>query len=317
MRTNQTYRYSCCGLSVETGLALPGWCEQPPGGAAPPDVRIEPGRVPSASGSRPAGRDAGPNWIASGDQLLLEVPGVARFQILAGNRIVYEPAPGRTPSDFAIFLMGSAFGALLHQRGCLVLHGSAVEVNGEAVLFCGASGAGKSSLAAALAAAGRRLVSDDVCAIRVRNGIPTLFSDGRALKLWADVVDHMRVLPGEPVRRGFEKYWVPLPSANAGSAALPVRQIYFLRDAAPPRSPGIEPLGLVDAAELLRRCAYRQRLIRVLGQDGHWLRQSLQLLSTAKAAWLTRERRLDALPESLAMLEHHWNAPREAAHAAA
>ena len=317
MTKTGTYRYLCCGLRVQADLPLPGLCERPEEQGAPTDVRIQRGAVPDAPARRAIEGGRGPTWVASGDELLLEVPGVVRFQLAAGGGIVYEPAPGRTPHDFAAFLMGSAFGALLHQRGCLVLHGSAIETGGGAALFCGVSGIGKSSLAAALSAAGYPLIADDMCAIRFGEGAPTLPNDGRSLKLWADAAGHLKAATGEQVRRGIGKYWVTPAASHVGGGAIPVRRIYFLRDAQPPHAAGIERLSAVDGAELLQRAAYRRRLIRVLGQEAHWLQQSVQLLGHAEAFWFTRERRLEALPESVAMLNAHWNAQPEASHAAA
>ena len=42
-------------------------------------------------------------------------------------------APGASSRNVRVFLLGSAFGALLHQRGLLPLHANAVEVDGRAV----------------------------------------------------------------------------------------------------------------------------------------------------------------------------------------
>jgi len=61
-----------------------------------------------------------------------------------------------------LYLLGSAWGALCYQRDLLVLHASAVRVDGRAVAFCGRPGMGKSTLAAWLAESGHALVSDDL-----------------------------------------------------------------------------------------------------------------------------------------------------------
>lgn len=90
--------------------------------------------------------------------LLLHIPDVA-------------PEAGTPPQDIAIFIIGTVFGLLLHQREQVVLRASAARVGGKAVLFCGASGAGKSPLAAALAQCGYPLITDDVCALAVTDRI--------------------------------------------------------------------------------------------------------------------------------------------------
>ena len=79
--------------------------------------------------------------------------------------IVAEPRQGVPDSNVRLFLLGSAMGALLHQRGLLPLHTNAVEVGGRAFAFMGKSGAGKSTLAAWFHDRGFRIVADDVCVV--------------------------------------------------------------------------------------------------------------------------------------------------------
>src|ERR1051326_5802046 len=133
-----------------------------------------------------------------------------------GREIAFEPEAGKSDEDLRIFLLSSALGALLHQRAGLILHAAAVAVEGEAILFCGPSGAGKSTLVAALARAGYPLISDDVCVIESdESSRPSVASDGRRLKLWADAIEGLAFGAGRdaPVRPGIEKYWVDPPLA--------------------------------------------------------------------------------------------------------
>jgi len=61
----------------------------------------------------------------------------------------------------------------LHDRSGLVLHASAVEVDGRAVLFVGRSGAGKSTVAALAARAGATFLADDMIFVEIDdNGAP-------------------------------------------------------------------------------------------------------------------------------------------------
>ncbi len=60
---------------------------------------------------------------------------------------------------------------LLRHEGCFTMHAGVVEYSQGAVLFCGASGKGKSTLTAALATLGNgRFMSDDRCVIYKKNG---------------------------------------------------------------------------------------------------------------------------------------------------
>ena len=180
----------------------------------------------------------------AGEIFLLRVPRLARFLITAGRDIVVEIEPGVTDHDAAGFVLGSAFGILLHQRGALVLHGAAVAKDGRAIAICGASGAGKSTLAAALCRDGCAFVTDDICVVGLdANRRPVVLPDGRQLKLWKQSIDRLDLaqLRGEAVRESFEKYFID-PSDARGQPS-PLAAIYVLREARPPFKAGIETPG--------------------------------------------------------------------------
>ncbi|MBT8216517.1 MAG: hypothetical protein KJO17_06695, partial [Acidimicrobiia bacterium] len=117
-------------------------------GSQQPDVAIRWGTVP-ATIEDVIGE--GLIFQASARELLLDVEGTARFLISDGRRVVVEGSPGVPDSRIRLFLLGSVFGAILHQRGLLPLHGSAVEVGDRCMIFVGVAGSGKSTVAAALA----------------------------------------------------------------------------------------------------------------------------------------------------------------------
>lgn len=87
-----------------------------------------------------------------------------------GREILVTPAPGVDERTLRAFLLGAVLAVLLHQRGCLILHGSAVAIQGvagamAALAFVGHPGQGKSTLAAAMHAGGSRFVADDLIAV--------------------------------------------------------------------------------------------------------------------------------------------------------
>lgn len=160
----------------------------------------------------------------SPETILLDVRGIGRFAVIGGCDIHVDPASGAKLEDVRLFLMGSAFGALLHQRGLLVLHGNAVRI-GDACLICiGPSGVGKSTLAAGLAARGFPPLADDVVAVtadhRALPGLPRI-------RLWRDAAERLGHDPIglERVRPGFDKFVLP---AAPVAEALPVRWIHLL-----------------------------------------------------------------------------------------
>jgi hypothetical protein len=90
-------------------------------------------------------------------------PWVADIEIDAAlQRVVCHPVPAGLETLIPIILPGTICAFLLSMRGTCVLHGSAVELGGRALSFVGASGQGKSTMAAVFCSAGASLVTDDV-----------------------------------------------------------------------------------------------------------------------------------------------------------
>lgn len=295
--------YRICGLSVGADLELPGLlglAEQ----VATPDVVVRSGPVPATLDDASY---TGPTWQIAGKHFLLSIPDVARFLLKEGREIVYELEAGGDISDVPIFVLGTAFGILLHQRDQIVLHASAVRVNGKAVLFCGHSGAGKSTLAAALAQHGYPLMNDDVCAITLVNGTPTVQSDGRQLKLWEQAIERLTLADrrGDRVRTRLEKFYVE--PREVSSDPLPIGAVYALRETRPPHTTGIERPNVVDSALLLRRNAYRPLIVRRFEQKASYFHAAAAMANSAGIYYLTRELNFAKMPDVIAMLEQHWD----------
>jgi hypothetical protein len=293
------HSYRICGLSVASDIVLPGVIAGKPDSV--PEVTIRYGEVPRAL---PDANMVGPTWQIAGKRFLLDVPNIARFLLENGNRIVFAPESEASAEEVPIFILGTVFGILLHQREQIVLHASAVEVNGRAVAFCGSSGAGKSTLAAALAQRGYRLLTDDVCAITLSSkGAPMVHPDGRQLKLWAEAIEKLQLqhLRGARVSGRLEKFYVE--PRRATNKPLPVGAIYMLREAVPSYRPGVEPTNVVDAAVLLRNNAYRPLLVAPFKQTEDYFHAAAQIASQAGFFILTRPRDFAAVPAVVSWLE--------------
>jgi hypothetical protein len=295
--------YRVAGLAVGSEIALPGVIAAAAGHGTP-DVTIRGGSVPAAFGDATA---SGPTWQIAGQKFLLRIPGIARFLLTAGKEIAFEAEPGAEAGDIPIFLLGTAFGILLHQREQIVLHASAVRVNGKAILFCGPSGAGKSTLAAALSRRGYRLITDDFCAITVTEaGTPMVHPDSRQLKLWAQAIEKLGLgeSRGARVRSRLEKFYVD--PGEAHMEALPLGAVYSLREARPPLVPGIERPNAANAALLLRRNAYRPKLVARMGQKVLYFHAAATVANNAGIFHLIRKFDFAAMPEVVSSLEQHW-----------
>lgn len=112
---------------------------------------------------------------------------VCKIEIREGNNIHY--VFNDRISDFQKFqiIASQPFAYLFYQRGKLVLHGSAIEINGRAFLFIGISTSGKSFFASNLLD-NSKLITEDICVIDmiddsfyVRPSIPIIKLDNPSI----------------------------------------------------------------------------------------------------------------------------------------
>jgi hypothetical protein len=138
-----------------------------------------------------------PPWLSfarCADGYLLRFPELADFLVSAdGGQI--RACPSRTlPGDtLRHLLLDQVLPLALSRRGRLLLHASAVDVPGiGALAFAGPTGRGKSTLAAALAARGGRILADDCLAIESRDGRFQVLPAYPGLRLWPDSSRRLR-----------------------------------------------------------------------------------------------------------------------------
>ena len=90
---------------------------------------------------------------------------VGHFVIRDGNDILVQPIGSADENDLASFVLGWCIAFLFQQRGYSAIHSSAIEVDEQAVLISGFSGAGKSTIALSLIDAGYRYLADDIAMV--------------------------------------------------------------------------------------------------------------------------------------------------------
>jgi hypothetical protein len=239
-----------------------------------------------------------------GEHFLLRVPDVARLLLTAGREIVVEMDPDVPLEEAAPWLTGTAFGILLQQRGRVVLHASAVRVEDKAVLFCGASGAGKSTMAAVLAQHGYAMLTDDISATDPdRSGAMTVWSDGRLLKLWMPAIRELGLLQRKSARVNarLDKHYIE--EATARSEALPIGAIYELGQS---DTVFVRRLAPIDGMRALRRNAYRPPLVRFMGQEATYFAAAANIAKQAGIFALERPFDMASLPEVAQALQSHW-----------
>jgi hypothetical protein len=228
--TSTVHRYRAFGLTVASCLPLPELL--PANGeaatASGADIEIAYAEVPA---ELPDAKARGLRFQASPGRLLLQVDDVARYLVRDGRRIEIARDPAADDDDVRTFLLGSAVGALLHQREDLVLHASAIIAGEGGVAFLGHSGAGKSTLAAAFRKRGYPVLTDDLCVVRPgADGRMWAYPGFPQTKLWLDSLKQLDLSPEglRRIRHKIEKRAVPLGGDFAGEPC-PLRKLYVLR----------------------------------------------------------------------------------------
>lgn len=164
--------YECAGLRLRS--AVPLFLDISPVGGWP-DIDIVMGETRPMPYERPSADivaelvvDRVPwyTFCRVDDKYVGRFLGVVDFEIDASlDHVTCNPTPDANLEVLPILLGGTVLSFILAARGRCVLHGSAVEVDGRAVGFVGASGQGKSTVAAIMCASGAKLVTDDVLPI--------------------------------------------------------------------------------------------------------------------------------------------------------
>ena len=283
----QMFKYTLFGLNLHSAVPLPELPVAMPDSA--PDMTIDHGDVPGEIEG-----DGRPQPIDGGAMFAIE--GIARYAILGGTRIVIEPAPGAAERNIRLYLLGSAMGMLLHQRGLLPLHANAVEIDGKAVAFMGPSGAGKSTLAAWFHDRGYRVIADDVCVVRFDGeGQPNLSPGLQRLRLWKDAIEatgretsrYDRSYVGD---EDWDKFDVPLAQRSGAAEATPLAAIYLL---ATKQAFGISRLDGMMAADAVFANTYRG--------------QYVAMAQSARTHWASCAKLIAGTPIFLA--ERQWGLP--------
>ena len=194
-------------------------------------------------------------------------------RITDGCLIEVDPAPDYDPALLGLYLMGTCMGAILYQRGVMLLHGSCVTDGRRTVLLTGESGAGKSTLAAEFLRRGWHLITDDVSAVYDPEGIPMVQSSYPSQKLWQDALERYE-RKGSDVHSLYttadrEKYGVDA-SKFFYDGRVPLTLVVRLLPDEPDCR--IEPIIGMTMVDQLMRNTYRFSLIREQDLPRHFQR---------------------------------------------
>jgi len=297
---SQKYRYEAYGLLLESSIPLPELCNL--------ECREEDAQVYVRQGNIdfPISLNGEPSstYIETDQCIYFFWREVGKFSARNGKEIIVDLEPDIEPGLGRLPLLGPVLAALLHQRGFLVLHASAVAIDRRAVAFVGNKGWGKSTSAAALHARGHPLVSDDVLAVEFSDSGPQVPPAFPRLKLWPEAAE--AALEDDPNRLPPIHSRVSKRARTARerfqNVKLPLARIYVLDRGKVLTSESLPPQRAFLA---LIRHTYNQKILRssIKEQATHF-RQCTQLAKQVDVRSLKRPVDLNALSEIAQLVEH-------------
>lgn len=227
----------------------------------------------------------------------LSYSGIALFEI-DDDEIVYRLEPDASRLEAGILAAGPVL-AFWHERaGRPVLHGACLAPardHAPAFALLGVKEAGKSTLAAALLAAGCCLLGDDLAPLELSDTVgdgPRVHAVAPRIRLWPETIVHLlgpdAVDRYEPVHPSTPKRWVPVGDDPMGGKGLgtfddrprPLGAIYLPERQGDVGRPTFETLSPGQAVIELVRHSFLARMVEALG----WQPRRLELLARVAEA---------------------------------
>ena len=162
------------------------------------------------------------------DGYLVRFHECADFEIgQEGQRVRCRPVPGAAEAAVQHFYLHQVVPLALGWAGLPVFHASAVSAAEGAMVFVGASGRGKSTLAASFASRGFAFLADDSLVLAQAEDCLHAMPSEPSVRLWPD--SHGAVLPGGGTAAACAKVRVEAGASLQHEARpMPVRRVYFL-----------------------------------------------------------------------------------------
>ena len=167
-------------------------------------------------------------WQMNQREFAMQVEGVGRYYARDGREVEYAPVKGASRETLELYLNGSVYGAILHQRKILPLHGSSFVLDGKGILVCGEAGAGKSSVTASFVFNGAGFLTDDVTPMVIREGVPMIMALSDRIKLWDDTLKQLGLKNKglKKIAPDNEKYYYPV--SKVGSEYFPLNMVFII-----------------------------------------------------------------------------------------
>jgi hypothetical protein len=192
------------------------------------------------------------SWHADGGSFLVDG---------TTGRIAYRPEDATAeggPTRWEDRLGSTALPLLAGERGGLPLHASAVGIEGRAVLICGVTGRGKSTLAATLVARGHEAIAEDGVVVGFNDDEPFVWPGLGGALITAEAANAIGVAGSGPGRTDpRDRLFVEMPRRVTGP--MPAAGVAILMERAGDRVELVRPHAAKAHRELLAHVLYTRR----------------------------------------------------------
>ncbi len=301
------YKYWGYGLSILSEIEFP---ELVPFSFDVPDVTVSIGQVPLQLEGEDVVRKV--RVSVSPSEYLLDIKGVAVYYVANQDEIIVQPYEGSDAESIRLFFLGNAMAAILHLRDMIPMHASAVEYKDGIVMFCGRSGAGKSTMVSALKQEGYKVFSDDVCVLS--------FSEGQGsavlatpsypvMKLWEDSFEKVGL--GTPndefkLRPELPKY-ANFYHDSFNTACKKVLKVFILNPDNPSEKIEIRKIGNIDSFKQLQKNTYRNMQMNAMKKRSLHFSVISQLAGSIPVYTVSRPAQIDTVNNMTELISVHLN----------
>lgn len=192
------------------------------------------------------------NWMSINEkEFSMQVEKVGTFYARDGKVAEYSPAKNTTIPNIELYLNGSVFGAILHQRQILPIHGSSFAKDGRGFIISGESGAGKSSLTTAFCLSGNDFLTDDVTPVVFKKEEPQILPYSDRIKLWEDSLAQFQKKSGSlnKITQDEEKFYFPVSRNSNKEISLHALFIVKPKDVQKPKFQTVDKIKAIPALQ--------------------------------------------------------------------
>lgn len=305
-KENESYYYRLYGLNIKSDFYLSELSHSEHSSLSNIDVNIICGKCPESIADA---KVSNYYYTVSDNEAMFSPEECGKFYIKDGNTIIIEPIEACDYQHLKAYLLSRSFAILMFQRNTVALHGSSIIFKDKAYAFCGHSGAGKSSLSAALTLEGYDLLSDDLSVISFDEKNKPLINSGFSHnKLCEDTMKYFNISSDSLIKvdNFANKYALPSSKTFVDTtyplSVLVELSVHYNKDETNDEVTLIEVFGQ-DKLQAIFRNIFRSELMTDVGLNSSYLKQCLNMAKNIRVFKLTRPSGIFTLNKQIQLIK--------------